>query len=562
MQEEIFKTKESMLKTKEKGFNPSLFYQRFKISKDWNLGKLSNKEWTYIYQLNENSEKFIFNAYMSFIRAKAEFLKGENTIEEIYAQEENCLGLDNYGYIDFFKNIFEFTRFFEYNIDKINFRKLRGDLAFYSCKQRIQGFPSSDEKQALINIRNSLAHNGFRITVEKGVPKIVITNIERCARGVIKMDSKTLIKFINILKSLVDPEIDEYFEKRDKAKAKLVYRKSLTYNKNLFKIKNYNISLTQQKQEMIDFVFFKKINSKNGVRQNANAMLNALIVENPKLSLEEVFSLFYKEIRKNFSVFKKGEFVDVKAGKREALFFAEDKEKIKGEDALELAQYIFTSKKFRDLNRLRNLPKDLIMFLDRRFDIEGTIKDKKLNTGEEKDPYKIFLNNLRHSVIHDKVIIDERGNLIFKIMNSEGHKVFKKIKEGVEKLKPALLNYKEKLYSLTRTYTPKHETLVTVGSFSCNDLLKFCQLIMDADTNSKKRIKTHSQNELGNFNAAYGNKPFAKKQMAYGRKGNCKRKKKNKDKNSAGKASKNIKDKNKRFLHEDQHCFYDDFENE
>lgn len=504
-------------------FLPKIFYENYKLNNQTSE-ELLGKIFDYVGQINNDSEKFVYDAYMSFIAAKNEFLNGRKTLGEIYKQADGVFGLDNYQYIDFVNKVFSFSRFVEYEQDNIDYKKLKVDAEFCQCKKNCLGYPTQDEKVTLVELRNSIAHSRFRIFVEDQKLKLVLLTGENGNKNSIKMSAKTFEAMFDILRVYTNPDSTKKFDDIGKAETAQPDK-----NESDFK------SLSEIKKDMINFRFFQKGYSPNIVKQDVNAMLNGLIIENPDLKSSQILSVLSQEIQKKYN----GE---NEIGKREALYFVKDIDAIRAQDALQLCQYIFTSKKFSLYSKQNKLPDDIINFLKERFNVEDIIKSNKLAHSGEKDFYKMFIKSLRHSVIHDKVVISPEGELVFKTTNSEGLRLYRKGKEKLQKLKVDGKHYKEKVAQIKKTYTPPQSTIVPFAELSTEDVYQLCQMIMNGTPEKRKR-KDKSVVEEGQSEKI--SHQGTKKTIEINK---CDRKIKIKQRNLLSRANQNISNENEIFL--------------
>ena len=143
--------------------------------------------------------------------------------------------------------------------------------------------------------------------------------------------------------------------------------------------------------------------------------------------------------------------------------------------------------------------------------------------------------------MHDRVIVDPQGKLCFKITNAEGHKYFRRAKKRLERMQKTGRCDKEKLYNIKKENIPPHKTLVTVGEFSTDEIISFCQLMMDAD--SKRKIKEDAQPEAWEGYSQEKEEVESEKE----KKGDD-RKKKVKLRNLTSKANQNVSQENMEFL--------------
>lgn len=515
------KSFENLLKNNKDIFLPCAFYNRFQTENGWRDFELHDKELVYAGMLSENSEEFIFEAWQSFIAAKNEFLKGDKTLREIYQESGNVLGLENYGYINIARDLSRLVLLDENYLNKIDYKGLKSDIEYYSTLRSIQNLRAETEKSALILLRNSVAHNKFRIVFEKGRPVIYFTIGQDRQERTVVMESEGLKKYVDVLYRHIDVEVQKYFEKNEKERAVDFYKK-------LFKVGSEG-KLPNDKQELIEFQHNNKIASKEELNAKINTIFNNFLLTNPDLKLNQIMDMVYEELQKEYHMprndidknvrFLKNQNPDMKRSdvykfvkqelkkddftnefqnkqnlriKRAMLGFVENQQNLSSQDALEEAQYVFATKHFKVLMKRENLSQEICDFLNERFDVAKVVEENKLNMGDNESFHKAFLENIRHSILHDRALIGTNGEIIFKIQNVDGNKKINKIKKDMEKFKNRTPSeYKEKYYEVLKKHDLNDKTLVTVARLNKEDLINLCELIM----RSHDSIEQESENE-------------------------------------------------------------------
>ena len=476
-------TNEECIKNTRDYFAPYLIYEKFKKGHS-NISseeKISSREMRYMGQFSSDSEVFMFKAWKSFLEAKATFLEGGESIKEIYLNKNGKFGLNNYGYISFARTLFNLVRLSEQYVNNINFILLKKDPEYKKKSNTIFTLGHISEKEKLIEIRNAIAHNRYTLYVKDNVPRISLIVGDKNKN--LDVSFKSLSDYVDIVCNHIDPSFAQYFNKRDHEKACDIYKK-------MFGLK-VGGDISGDKKDILDFLYKRNEKSNKQIKADINTQLNNLILQYPDYTKDQIFDLLYLEIRKSYSVFNEDKFLDAKPDKRNAVFFVENEKMIKAEDALEVAQYVFSTKRYRSFTHKEGLSQEIKDFFYSKFDIEKIIKDKNLCIKEHDTYYFAFLENIRHSIFHDKAIIAPDGKIIFQIQNNEGKKSLNDVKSKIRKLDFTAGSYQEKLYNINKQFKNPNKTLVTICELSPEELIEICEYIMNGGT----PIKIEQQNK-------------------------------------------------------------------
>jgi len=456
---------------KQEEFLPTSFYKRFKIGHTKDDTTLHPSELKFMGQLNKESEQFLFNAWKSFLRAKEEFLSSGKSIKEIYEESDDNKGLENYGYIDFARSIFSLVRLDEDHLDEINFQHLRSDVDYYKICRKIYSINLDNEKTKFIDFRNAIAHNRYFLFAKNGIPMIdIVLGINEKEKKV-ELSFKEFCDYVAFVEKHINEKVAKYFKDQDRRNSIQLYRK-------LFGVDNA-LELPEEKREIIDFIYNKPEKTMPEVKSNINTTLNDLMLEYPEKTRDEIFDLLFKHIRQNYTVFDdEDNVVNTKREKSTAMFFAESREMQKAEDVLEVAQYVFSTNRYKKVIKHEGLSQELVDFLESKFDTKKIILENQLNIKDNETYTHAFLENIRHSIFHDKAIIDQSGNIIFRMRNIEGKRAYRRYKDKVQKLNINHADYYPELYRLSKANAEKTNTVITICRLTPTEVMYICEQIM------------------------------------------------------------------------------------
>lgn len=444
------------------------------------------RELDYFNEFNKKSEKFLIKAWESFIKSKREFLDGNKSFEEIYKSAENKVGVDNLGVLCAQQLLDKLVRLKENELYYINFDRLKSNEEYNFLKEEMLREPAGNfsNKELLTFLRNAIAHNLYSVFIDEK-EKVLKINIDLSGLDKKKtkgkrlvVDYRTLYSYINLVSQYIDEGIKEEVRnlKFDEREAK-------------FKAALYNAGRKDtyyKKKELLDSLRkIEKTKTKMGIYAEVNDLFNYLIITNPTLKRDEVLPLLFKEINEKYTKEVNGEIINLPE-KRTAWEFASYPEIIKDVEVVNFARYFITTKIYNECYDIQYASDEFKKTIDELFPNKKEFLEKKYPSGqfdaEVKNVYIEMMDNIRNSLVHDRLSIALNGGIEMFSLTEDGIEEFRLRKYALKQCARKSLQengYAGALYKKMKENNISSQNKLYLGNFTSDEILEFCDAVYE-----------------------------------------------------------------------------------